>query len=366
MRQVSQNPGALVTHRSYLPPPERCEPMAALVARDGGSIQPRSPATTVEYALPTEASSEVRAFWAAETAAEIGPTFHARLPGGRVFGEGIVLSPDGRSLARDVSPDFGKPFGEHWLLTYRKISPPRPLPGETTVIATALGAGYGHWLLDELPRLLALPRHATGTLLAHASQPFSRAALALRGWSGPVIDAEREAHFACEELVVPSLEGTVVTPTRAALALLADFTPPLLTPDRFLGERVYLSREGARRRRVLNEGELWATLQPAGFVKVRLEDLTWPQQINAFRHAKVIVAPHGAGLANLAFCAPGTRVIELFNRSYVHGCFWRLAALQGLDYRPIVPTGPDPLSQASAHNRLDLVADVAQVRAALR
>jgi len=340
--------------------------MAEMVARWGGAVDLRAEAGTVDFALPSCATEEVRAFWRTETCYEAPAAFVARLPEGRIFGQGIVLSPDGSSLARDVSLDFGKPFEQHWLLTYGKIPPPERLRGTTAVVATTLGSGYGHWLLDELPRLLSLPPNEAETLLAHASQPFARSALALWGASLPVIDVQRDAHVQCDELVVPSLPGTVVFPTRRAIDLIQGFVAPLHAAASPVGERLYLTRVGARRRRVANESELWRALEADGFQRIRLEDLTWAEQINAFRHAKVIVAPHGAGLANLAFCRPGTRVIELFSRAYVHGCFWRLAALQGLDYRPVVPAGPEPLSQATAHNRLDLVADLARVRAALK
>ena len=350
----------------FLPPPERCEPLAGLVARWDGAMEMRSAAEVVEYALPSHASAELREFWHAETRAEAGPAFIARLPQGRVFGSGIVLSPDGRSIARDVSLDFGKPPTDHWLVTHRKIPPPQPLPGRTAVVATTLGMGYGHWLLDELPRLLTLPRAAADAVIAHADEPCNRMALDQTGWSGAVLPADRRSHFQCEHLIVPSLVGTVVQPTRAAVDLLHAFTARYHSDTSTCGARLYLSRETARRRRVTNESALWAELEPAGFVKVRLEKMTWPEQINAFRHAKVIVAPHGAGLANLAFCRPGTRVIELFNRAYVSGCYWRLAALQGLDYRPVLPESPGPLGATPECNRLDLEADLAQVRAALR
>jgi capsular polysaccharide biosynthesis protein len=98
---------------------------------------------------------------------------------------------------------------------------------------------------------------------------------------------------------------------------------------------------------------------------VQAEALTWAEQINAFRGAKVVVGPHGAGLANLMFCRPGTTVVELFNRSYVNGLYWRLAALRGLDYRPVVAEGAEPLAQVTARNREDVVADVAEVVRAL-
>lgn len=354
-----------MTPSSYLPPPQRCESLASLAAQFGGTCPFPTPGDPVTYLLPARGSDEVRTFWQNETTAAPFPEFTAILPGGRVFGAGIVLSPDGVCLARDVSLDFGKPSHMHWLLTYPKLPPPRSVPGPTAVIASNLGAGYGHWLLDELPRLLTLPRDQASNLIAHSQPAFSRLALHRWGWSGPVLNAERDAHFQCELLLVPSLVGTVVQPTRRNVDLVADFAAGLGASTSPFGERIYISRATARRRRVTNEAELWPLLQDAGFAKVELEQLTWAEQISAFRHAKVVVSPHGAGLANLVFCVPGTRVIELFQRAYVHGCYWRVASLQGLDYWPLVPRGPEPLGQTSQRNRLDIVADLSQLRAAL-
>ncbi|MCR9138476.1 MAG: glycosyltransferase family 61 protein [Alphaproteobacteria bacterium] len=36
----------------------------------------------------------------------------------------------------------------------------------------------------------------------------------------------------------------------------------------------------------------------------------WDEDLALFRRAKIVLGPHGAGLANIAFCAPGTHVIE--------------------------------------------------------
>jgi capsular polysaccharide biosynthesis protein len=336
------------------------------VARFGGTMETQAGPGIVDHGLPGWAAPELREFWRTELRTEVPARFLARLPGGRMLGAGIVLAPDGTSVARDVSLDFGKSFDEHWLLNESRIPPPQPVPGTTAVIATALAKGYGHWLLDELPRLLSLPRDQAGHLIAHTKQPYSRTALAQYGWSGAILEADRRAHFQCEQLIVPSLSGTVVHPTQHGLDLITEFIAPFSQPTSAWGDRLYITREGARRRRVTNEPELWAGLQAAGFAKVRLEQLTWPEQINAFRHAKVVVGPHGAGLANLAFCLPGTRVVELFHRAYVAGGFWRLADLRGLDYRPVVSPGSEPLAHSPSGNRRDLTADLKKVRAALK
>jgi capsular polysaccharide biosynthesis protein len=336
-----------------------------MVAPAGGSLASVSPAERVTYDLPAHASDEIRAFLRPYATIDFAPGAVARLPGGRVVGPGIVLSPDGQSLARDVSVDFGKAFADHWLLTSRNIKPPTPIAGTTAVIASALGAGYGHWLLDELPRLLRLGPAPFDSLIAHVSQPFSRAALTLHGFAGRIVVPGRYTHFQCDDLVVPGLVGQVGHPSRETVRLLADFAAPLARGSSPFGERLYLTREHARRRRVTNESVLWPVLEAAGFAKVALENLSWAEQINAFRQAKMVVAAHGAGLANLVFCQPGTKVVELFNRSYLHWTYWQIAALQSLDYRPLVASGAGPVSHTMASNRLDIEVDVGQVMAAV-
>ena len=54
-----------------------------------------------------------------------------------------------------------------------------------------------------------------------------------------------------------------------------------------------------------------------------------------FAAADIVVAAHGAGLANMVFCAPGTTVIEYMAPRYVFGCWHNLAERCGLDYHLI-------------------------------
>lgn len=351
---------------AHVPPPVACETLAALTTRAGGTLAPLGPPETVAYPLPSNADPVVRALWAAESTFEAAPEVIARIPHGRVYGPGIVLAPDGTTLARDVSLDFGKPFDRHWLLGLRRLPVPVRLEGTVAVVACNLATGYGHWLLDELPRLLALPAGAADQLIAHGTAPWTRSALARLGGTRPVLSPGRHTHWQADTLVVPTLPGTVVTPTRRALARLDAFTADLGrdAPDGS-PERLYLVRSGATRRQVRNEAELRAMLVALGFTPVALETCAWEEQIRRFRHARVVVAPHGAGLANLAFSAPGTRVIELFPRRYVHGGYARLAALRGLDYHPLVEPGDTPPTYATDANHDDLTVDLAAVRTAI-
>lgn len=350
----------------YLPPPTRCEPLAAIAQRFGGSVQRKQAIPPVALGATARFAGDVGVFLSRHET--MLPTHEAvtGLPNGRVFGAGVVLAPDGGSIARDVSLDFGHPDDTHWLLDDRKIRRPQVMTGRTAVVASALGEGYCHWLLDELPRLLSLEKtDRAATLIAHVEAEYSRAALQLLGWTGAVIEPARRGHWQSEELMVPSLPGWTGRATARQLQMITEFVEPLQTNAVVGCERIYISRAQARRRRVTNDAAVVAMLASYGFVEVELEELNWQEQINAFRHAKIVVAPHGAGLANLVFSQPGTRVIEFFSRTYLNGCFWQIAALRGLAYQPLVPLGDEPLAQNPKHNRIDISVDVAQLRAAL-
>jgi capsular polysaccharide biosynthesis protein len=307
---------------------------------------------------------EVREYWRANATRDIEPRFVARIPGGRVFGTGAILSPDGKSVARDVSVDFGRSQEDHWLLAYPKIRPPVALAGATAVAATALGHGYAHWLLEELPRLLALRTTACDRVLAHMNEPFARAAMAALRLEGEIVQPRRLDHFECSELLVPSLAAPPGFPTQGLVEELNEFASTLRADESIpRAEKIYVSRAKSKRRTVANEPELWSMLESRGFCRVFLEDWCWGQQIEIFRSAREIVGAHGAGLANLVFCKPGTRVTELFNRRWMNGCYWRLASVVGLDYHPLESLGGNALAEELEANGDQVVANVGAVLA---
>jgi capsular polysaccharide biosynthesis protein len=69
-----------------------------------------------------------------------------------------------------------------------------------------------------------------------------------------------------------------------------------------------------------------------GVEPVVLSVLTLDEQITLMRNARVVIGPHGAGLANVAFCSPGTVLYELLPDHYINPCVNQLAQLRGLHY----------------------------------
>ena len=119
------------------------------------------------------------------------------------------------------------------------------------------------------------------------------------------------------------------------------FRPELLRPVRdMLGHvphrapwrRVFVSRAGATIRKLVNEAELEPLLTRAGFERVAMEDLDFDAQVRLMGETRVLMAPHGAGLTNMMFCAPGTQVVEIAEPRYPNPNFYALACAMGLDY----------------------------------
>lgn len=77
------------------------------------------------------------------------------------------------------------------------------------------------------------------------------------------------------------------------------------------GKFVYISRKHAGTRRLEQENEVQLILESLGFKTYYLESMSFEEQIKLFCSAEIIVGVHGAGLAHLIFCEPGTIILEI-------------------------------------------------------
>ena len=62
---------------------------------------------------------------------------------------------------------------------------------------------------------------------------------------------------------------------------------------------------------ISNEEEIKKYLLKNNFAIVKLQDIHFTEQVNLFNNAECIVGLHGGGFANISFCKPGTKIIEL-------------------------------------------------------
>lgn len=219
----------------------------------------------------------------------------------------------------------------------------RPEPLDGTWLSLLCGSHWNHyhWLLDGIGRLAAVDAatmaQVDGILVPEGLGPVAEEALALTGigrWREVRTVGPRQT-LAVERLLVPWRMADGFWPHPDLQAFLDGLVPEMpYNPD--FPARFWIDRRAAGRRPLANEAELIGFLEGAGVVPVELEGMSLVEQAGLFRQAELVVAPHGAGLANVVFGRAPCAVIELVMDRYQHWGFRRLAALAGLDYDCVV------------------------------
>jgi len=171
--------------------------------------------------------------------------------------------------------------------------------------------------------------------------PFQRELVSAMGIDlETVVDSSRVLHVQADQLVVPSHPDPYLDAPQWTISHLRDRLLPAGVA-RVPGRRLYIPRAGKRNNRIVrNEGEVRHHLERRGFCTVDPGAMSVADQVTMFAEADIVVAPHGAALANLAFASPGCLAVEIFAPDGVATFFWGLAErVPGLEYRYLVGGG---------------------------
>ncbi len=240
----------------------------------------------------------------------------------------------------------------------RGATPPLRLPHGTWILEHGHD-NHARWLTAHLPKLLLLQRRGLlgGLILPARRGRAIDASLAMLG-----IDPAGQPVLAAGQLLEVA-DLTVVT---------ADpFHPELLHPLRdalrpagtgAADRRVYISRARRRDGKLANEDLLWPELRAAGFEKVHMEDLDFAAQVRLMSETAVLLAPQGAGLANMIFCPEGADIVEIADPDRPDPFGYALATAMGHRFWWLAaqPTA------AGARPAGTLLADIAEVKSVLR
>ncbi|HTD40792.1 MAG TPA: glycosyltransferase family 61 protein [Mucilaginibacter sp.] len=102
-------------------------------------------------------------------------------------------------------------------------------------------------------------------------------------------------------------------------------------------DKLYVSRELANRRKVINEIEIQIILKKYGFTIFHPEKFTFLEQVAIFSQVKYLVGEHGSGLTNLLFMEKGTSLLELHKNKtnemdHPSPLFWYMAEALQINY----------------------------------
>ena len=287
---------------------------------------------------------------------EIPSAFVLTIPNGRAVGEhGAVVTPD-HKLLLDVSKPVGSlrsnMLGDHGLIPggneffVDAALPHRHVKGSVAVISAFVGRGYFHWLWDVLPRLGLLEESGhpidsiDSVVVPGYFAGFQMETLSALGIERPrIISSLQDRNIEAEQLLVPSLpRSTGLVPTWAVDYLRRAF-PPSRPSGTDFPRRIYIVRKATDHGILESEDQLTARLRKRGFVPMAMENFTLREKAWLLGRAEAIVGPSGAGLCNIVFCQPGTKVVEIRVQPYPVMEPWDIANRCGLDFYDVLPVG---------------------------
>ena len=228
---------------------------------------------------------------------------------------GVVISYDNKVFA-DFTSELGKPIEEYEVFKSYINKPQFRKECLATITSTDIH-GYFHWIFESLPRLKLLEEvidEIDYLIVPFNLKKFQLDTLNHLGFSeGKLLKLKDGNHLQCDKLYVPSLPiGSASWSKWACDFLRESFIPEdVAEPHRL----IYISRNDALYRKIINEEEVEDYLQEIGFEILQMSELPFLEQVKICAEARIIVGPHGAGLSNTVFCQ-NAKILEIFSPSY--------------------------------------------------
>tara|TARA_Y100000996_G_scaffold414650_1_gene406173 strand:+ start:83 stop:1207 length:1125 start_codon:yes stop_codon:yes gene_type:complete len=210
---------------------------------------------------------------------------------------------------------------------------------------------YSHWLLDMLPKLKLYEEifdfDDLEYIYLNKLNDYQKKTIDLLGLKNvKIIDSNRYRHLECKELIAthhPSyFEGFILDQAQFVPKWIIEWLRKsfLDKSEKInLGDKIFIDRSSStfEHCQIINLDETIEFLKNQGFESVKLENLTFQQQVFLFKKAKIIVGAHGAGLSNLSFCQRNCKVIEMRpskpGYGYQNKVYERISEINDLDYK---------------------------------
>ena len=238
--------------------------------------------------------------------------------------------------------------------TPRKL---RNLKGSVLSLLTGGGGNnnYWHWLFDVLPRFglcsktISLSEIDYFLLPDHVKKFQIETLDSLNISKHKRLSSKKFRHIKAKKLIVTdhpvvisgdASKDIMNIPNWISQWLKDNFLKQSMTNNKKNIKKIYIDRsvetsDKPQQRSIANEDEIKKYLLKNNFTPVKLHETKFDDQVELFHNVECIVGLHGGGFANLAFCKPETKVIEL--RSSNAGTpIENLAKKNNLNYNSII------------------------------
>ncbi|MGN6366223.1 glycosyltransferase family 61 protein [Asticcacaulis taihuensis] len=209
-------------------------------------------------------------------------------------------------------------------------------------LGSAGSFNYGHWLVDDMPRLKWLlddPRPTTVVMPSYPGMDKIRAD-GVKYLTGHL---DIQVVFIPPTEIVSCQNLTYVTPVSfhpyiknaSGMQYLRSAVRPGLRRVRKMKERVYIRRRPERGRYLANSQAVESLLKRKGFVIVDPEDYSFSDQAAIFAQAEMVIGTMCAAMCNSIFSAAGTKLVYLSPVEWMEPFYWDLASTLGHTYTAI-------------------------------
>ena len=243
-------------------------------------------------------------------------------------------------------------------IVFTKGTPRRLRNLKGSVLSLLTGGGgnnnYWHWLFDVLPRFNLCSKFFNLNeidffLLPNLKKNFQKETLNYLNISNKkILSSEKFRHIKTDELIITdhpvmtsgdATKDIMDVPIWISEWLKESFLKQSKKINNKNIKKIYIDRSEKStsrsvQRLISNEKQVKEYLLKNNFVSIKLHEINFMEQVNLFYNAESIVGLHGGGFANIVFCKPGTKILEL--RSHNSGKpIENLAKKNNLNYNSI-------------------------------
>ena len=244
-------------------------------------------------------------------------------------------------------------------IVFKKGTPRKLKILDGTVLSLLTGGGantnYWHWLFDVLPKLSICNetfdlKNVDYFLLPDDIKKFQIETLNYLGIpKNKRLSSKRFRHIKAKKLIITDHPVVISEdPTKDIMNmpmwiskwLKAKFINQIVKKDIKKMKKIYIDRDDSKSnqpsvRSISNEDEIKKYFSKKNFISVKLHELEFIDQVQLFYNAECIVGLHGGGFANIVFCKPKTKIIEL-RGAHAGNPIENLAKKNDLNYDSII------------------------------
>lgn len=221
---------------------------------------------------------------------------------------------------------FGWGGVKETLLPIRNHHEPKP-------VCPLSNAGYYHVLLESIPQAIHAVKHFPDTRLLVTKTPkkYLLSIIQFLGLEERVIESDYPLKVHQGVLVPRWVNGGFI-PQEDVNVLREQILSRLPRKTSARTHDIYISRSKCPHRSLANEKELEQTLRRLGFDILFFEEMAFKDQMESIANARIIIAPHGSGIANIIAATPGVHLVEIVSPTWFNTCYAKLALQLGVDY----------------------------------